>query len=401
MSARALSGLLICSLVANAVLAVTLVLVWEPARPLEVTLVRPPAVTNVYSPIRTNIVMEVRPLRWEDLESTNFFIYIANLRSIGCPEPTIRDIIVAEVEELFARRRAREILRPAHQWWRYRPDPEVAEEATRQSEALAAEQRELLVRLLGEPASIPASPASSVAGSTSLDGPILGDLSDDLREQVHQIEARHRERVRGLAYSDPDTPPTPPTQADIARLEAGLRAELAAILAPDQLEEYLLRHSRTADQLRRQTRDFEPSPAEFRALFQATDPIQQQLAALGGDTSESAEVQRAELLVLQEAAIQEALGLPRYAEYHLLQDSDYLAVRARIERLDLPLDHALPLYEIDQVTREERGRLMNDASLSAEELTEQLAQIEIQRLQALRQILGPDGFRRFQGPPEP
>jgi hypothetical protein len=48
-----------------------------------------------------------QPFRWSQLESTDYRNYIANLRSIGCPEQTIRDIITADVDSVFARRRDR------------------------------------------------------------------------------------------------------------------------------------------------------------------------------------------------------------------------------------------------------------------------------------------------------
>ena len=41
------------------------------------------------------------PFRWSRLESTNYRTYIANLRSIECPEQTIRDIIAADVDEAY------------------------------------------------------------------------------------------------------------------------------------------------------------------------------------------------------------------------------------------------------------------------------------------------------------
>lgn len=43
--------------------------------------------------------------RWSQLESTDYRTYIANLRGIGCPEQTIRDIITADVNSLYAARR--------------------------------------------------------------------------------------------------------------------------------------------------------------------------------------------------------------------------------------------------------------------------------------------------------
>src|SRR5690349_16842132 len=39
---------------------------------------------------------------WSEIESPDYRRYIANLRSISCPEQTIRDIIVADVHNLYA-----------------------------------------------------------------------------------------------------------------------------------------------------------------------------------------------------------------------------------------------------------------------------------------------------------
>src|SRR5688572_29881660 len=45
------------------------------------------------------------PFNWAQVESTDFKVYIANLRAINCPEETIQDIIMAEVEKLYNSRR--------------------------------------------------------------------------------------------------------------------------------------------------------------------------------------------------------------------------------------------------------------------------------------------------------
>lgn len=39
--------------------------------------------------------------RWDQLESTDYRVYITNLRGISCPEQTVRDIITADVDEAF------------------------------------------------------------------------------------------------------------------------------------------------------------------------------------------------------------------------------------------------------------------------------------------------------------
>ena len=43
-----------------------------------------------------------KPFDWNQLESTNYRVYVSNLRAIGCPEQTIRDIITADAHTLYA-----------------------------------------------------------------------------------------------------------------------------------------------------------------------------------------------------------------------------------------------------------------------------------------------------------
>jgi hypothetical protein len=58
----------------------------------------------------------VKPFHWSQIESADYPSYIANLRAIGCPEQTIRDIITADVDSSLyaARRQPLEESRAAH-----------------------------------------------------------------------------------------------------------------------------------------------------------------------------------------------------------------------------------------------------------------------------------------------
>src|SRR5260221_376450 len=46
-----------------------------------------------------------QPFRWSQIESPDYRVYVANLRGIGCPEQTVRDIIRADVGSLYAAKR--------------------------------------------------------------------------------------------------------------------------------------------------------------------------------------------------------------------------------------------------------------------------------------------------------
>src|SRR5439155_26600282 len=89
----------------------------------------------------TNFVVRRQFFSWREVESPDYPTYIANLRDIGCPEQTVRDIIIADVNALFARRRATELVTPEQQWWRSAPDTNVVQAAAEKARALEEERR--------------------------------------------------------------------------------------------------------------------------------------------------------------------------------------------------------------------------------------------------------------------
>src|SRR5688572_27249118 len=47
-------------------------------------------------------VIRTNGFNWAQLESEDYRMYITRLRSIGCPEQTIRDIVIADLEKMMA-----------------------------------------------------------------------------------------------------------------------------------------------------------------------------------------------------------------------------------------------------------------------------------------------------------
>src|SRR5437667_126033 len=133
------------------------------------------------------------------------------------------------------------------------------------------ERRDLLTELLGP--NWDTSKASQLAAfNFYLDGPVLGKLPPETKEAVHEIETRgtqQREAYIAKARADGKEP----DPRELARLRQQMRAELAKILNPEQLEEYLLRYSQNAQNLREETRGLGISAEEFRKIFRARDEI--------------------------------------------------------------------------------------------------------------------------------
>src|SRR5688572_5988940 len=87
---------------------------------------------------------------WRLLESDDFKRYIENLRSVGCPEQTIQDIIIAEVNKLYAGKEAALRLRPEHlKPWELMGSTYANMERERKFRQLMREKRALLKELLG------------------------------------------------------------------------------------------------------------------------------------------------------------------------------------------------------------------------------------------------------------
>src|ERR1041384_364920 len=267
---------IVISFALNLLLAAAVVVLWgEPPDAQHPTRARPiryAAKTTTNQPA-THVVVRKQFFTWSEVESEDYRAYIANLRDIGCPEETIRDIIVADVTEFYERRRLREIVPEDPPWWKGSPQAEVAQSITRQQNALDAERRALLTELLGpgwEPQ------RTQLAGMVFFTGPVLSALPEATKLAVQDIVARSVEREREWRrehLGDPD-------DATLAQFRQATREELAKVLTAEQLEEYLLRWSYNAGNLRRQLAGFEVTPDRFRGLFRALDPLEQQMPSL-------------------------------------------------------------------------------------------------------------------------
>ena len=57
-------------------------------------------------PAQPEAPAEPKPFCWSQLEANDYHVYVKNLRSIGCPEPTLRAIVTADVEAAYQVRSA-------------------------------------------------------------------------------------------------------------------------------------------------------------------------------------------------------------------------------------------------------------------------------------------------------
>lgn len=362
-----------------------------------------PGVTNGPQ-IKTAVVLRRQFFSWAEVESDDYPTYIKNLREIGCPEQTIRDIIIADVNALFARRRAVEIFTPDQQWWRTEPDPVVAQAAAAKDRELETERRDLLSALLGpnwEGGDLVSLPRPSRL-PIPLDGPILGTLPTDVKQAVEQISLRAADRLEEYVAAQRRAGKTP-DPAELARLRQQVRKELAAVLTPAQLEEFQLRYSDSARTLRSdlaQLKFFNATPDEFRSVFRILDPLSDHMAQIDLSSPQGAQ-ERQTLAAQAETALKLALGEKRYAEYRLLHDERFRDAFAEAQKAGAP-ETAGTLYEIMVATAEEQARIKEKAGLTDEQRALELKQAELLQLKANVEALGQeDPTEPVKPPPKP
>lgn len=383
-------SVLLVSLVLNIALAIAFV-TWIALAPHAASprLASPAQAAVVYSNrfaiVKTNLLIRPRVFTWREVESADYATYVQNLRELGMPETTIRDIIVADIDQLFSKRKREEDARQDMEWWRSTPSYEAQSNALARVNTIENERNALLTKLLGE--GWEKGRSEQQRAVVALGGPVLGALSDEIKATVKDIATRSQDRVTAYV-AEQEAKGQQPNPAELARLREETRQQLAAVLTPQQLEEFLLRYSDNAARLRRELNGFNPTPDEFRAIFRAVDGIdrEEQLRYSGDDPA----AQRARQNLDQQrlAAVRNVLGNERFAAYQTAQDPAYHEALATAQQAGGNEETALALYEIQKATADEFNRIRGDTTLTDAQKQEQLREAMAEQQKARSLVLG-------------
>ena len=216
------------------------------------------AVTNVVT-----VLERAKPFDWRTVESDDYRQYVANLRAIGCPEKTIRDIIMADVTELF-RERAKHS--PGHRFEYWKPGligNAFDEKTLAQQQEQAKARREMLKTLLGDNYSEKADPVGGQIVSPMEQ--MMGDLlTPEKQTAMKALEVKYAGQMLKAAQSGAGE-----DGEAMRKVMADKDAAMLTVLTPEEKFEYELRLSQPAILLRMSMGQFEPTEEEFRRMFVA------------------------------------------------------------------------------------------------------------------------------------
>lgn len=329
-----------------------------------------PAKTNTVT--KTAVVVRRTFFSWQEIESQDYAAYIKNLREIGCPEQTIRDIITADVTQVLRSqlREASPELKPNPKWWTNRRDPAELQASEKKQDDLWQSRQKILDQLLG--AGWEQRTQDSLSGTNTYQQMLIATM--DISPALQNLPADKKQLIARLLSTRNDP-----------------WKELAPLLSPSQLEDAQLRFSSQADALRDELDllpGFETQPEEFKQIFKATADIDARISALAERDDAAANELRTRLLAERDAAIRGVISPQRYEQFARLRDPAYLsALELLAEGNGDPT--ALPtLYAINRESSAESERIQNDTKLTETQREIELKKLELEQMRATALALG-------------
>ncbi len=344
-------------------------------------------------------VIRTNAFDWAQLESENYRTYITRLRSIGCPEQTIRDIVIADLEKMMAAR-VQDIEGPRERPKYWKPDrKELVRtvdtlEKLSQKQEVDFEKREIIRELLGVDL---AAERSRSQGEADFYEERLDFLTPEQRARVRMImERANRAEIalREKSWLENDEL-TLEERKELSEIEKRKQQDIAGLLTPEELEKYNLWFSPTAYRVRDSFFAMEPSEEDFLAIYgiqRAFDEKWQNVDPSGLTPAERQEYEQAKRDY--EAGIREYLGEDRYAEYQQSRDSDFQQLQAAAAQFGLNLGVASEVYGYKKVLEEERGRV-RQMGLTAEQRERVSAALAEEAERSIIEVMGPKAYRYY------
>lgn len=337
-------------------------------------------------------VFSDKKFNWKDIESASYLDYIKSLRAVGCPDDKVRLIIMADINELFGKKRVEAAVEHDPQWWKAQPDIMIANALQQKGRQLEEERRAMIEKFLGAEALENERSEAMLWSSVQLTGPVLGALTPDLHNTVQEICARSMDRHQGAFWARVNDGQGL-NQVEMAKLREQTRADLRRVLNAEQLEEFLLRYSQNAHNLRLELAGFDPTADEFRKVFRVIDPIQHQLQLEVGGSEALSQQQRERFERQRDSAIKDTLGARRYEQYLITKDPLYRNAQAMAQQYGAPPKAVMPIYQMTKATEARRQKIITDAALSPQERSAALNVVNQEQMQSVMKIVSEAGQR--------
>lgn len=326
---------------------------------------------------------------WRELNSKEPESLLANLRAAGFPPKVIRAIMAAAISDMFEQRR-RELFGDNADipFWKMRNADTYALSAKMQ--ILQREQHEMLKKVLG------GEYTAAIEDSAWYWRRQYGNLSPEKLETLQRVTRDYSE-MRMQILADANGVYLPEDRDKLAMIEKEQRADLASVLTPQELAEFEMRSSSTAQRMRSQLSAFDFTEQEFKDVFGVLSALDQKyntnIPGLSGDTKLYADRRAAEQAA--QSQIKELLGEQRYQDYQKATNGFYRVANQIATRLNLPASAADQVFATSQSSEQQARSIMSNRDMSQEAKTQSLQGLAKDIDAKLNQFLTPKGAEAF------
>lgn len=324
---------------------------------------------------------------WRSLESTNFEEYVANLRSVGCPEKTVRDILLAELRVYYANRE-REIMREPSFWLAGKARREAWRKMNQERVALAPEKEALLARLGIEPGLDDEIIHNDRFRAVAMMRFLLGPMSDEKVYKMVSLIARQEVLEKEMRVSNQGIE-TEEDEARMVEFYRMRREESAALLSPVELEEFAARMA-----------SLQLFFGDHRAAIELTALTAYELRQImvlktgGGrylqfpDDKDEDKEWDAERQAQFNNGMPALLGPDRFALFTRAQDGDFKPIHDFTKQTGLAADVAVKVYDLRKAAAEEIKALREDTMLDNDARQDRLREIQDAMQATMSDVLG-------------
>ncbi len=316
------------------------------------------------------------PLRWDQLESKDYLVYVASLRKAGCPDAVLRRIIGGELRELYTQKAFALTQKFQREFWEIAAAENVHEYFNKrlrsQVETLCKEPDALLKQLVGD-----APPASTAKADESR---MMDFLPAAKQEQLRRLAERYEVLLRAVERDDL----SPQEKADRqTQLHQEEEAELAQILSPEELAEYQLRHSSAADEVQ-ELYGMDFSETELHKLAKVIDDYAHRTSNETVTDSETLE-----------QSLQAVLGPERFTNFNRARSASYRELYKLAADFGQPPQTAAEIFDLRLKSEQRCEEIRVDKNRSVQEKQALLDDLEEQVEQTVAAKLGTDALQSY------
>ena len=331
---------------------------------------------------------------WRLIMSADYRQYVANLRAVGCPDWLVRDIIVADIDDLYQQKARTDPVYFAP-WQGVDERRQVSRNRSAKLNTLRQEKRALVKSLLGYEWD---NHANEVWHQDFLTSLTFGFLPDDRAVQVLSLQDLYTEAAQNIR-EDANFILIDEDRARLQALYGELVAETSRLLDPSEFDELQLRAQQgflIANDIHFDGVTI--SHEELRELVRLSKPFKDMARSGFVPFPPSSAAEQERWRAAFDAQVKTLLGPGRFADYQRAQDFNFREIFAFSRQNNLPPTAAIRVYEARRNAEEQADEIQKDGTLSPNERTAALIVLKATTMNAISSALGRD-YHDYQAGP--